>query len=164
MSWTTMTVMSSILVSARSHLRCASATRAVAASCGSSHCMAMSTAHWLGTNSHSPSEAMMKNGCKPVRRCVCNSGCAVTPISSATASPIDREKAAPGNLPCGDHSLGAHPDASSCIYVNALLVIIRSLLASSHRFKDLQGHWSMTTVYMVLEILHCDWSDGECLL
>ena len=94
-----MVVMSSVRDSCCSHRRYDSATIAIAASCGSSYLLTMSTTLWLDKNSHTPSLAMTRNGLRADRRLTRTSGSANTPIASAVASPIDRVNAVPGYLP-----------------------------------------------------------------
>lgn len=76
-------VMSSVLVSCDNQRRYDSATTLKQASWGSSNFDTMSTTLWLVRNSHTPSEAMIRNGWDELSCLLMTSGSAKTPILSA---------------------------------------------------------------------------------
>ncbi|KAG6545347.1 hypothetical protein Mapa_013196 [Marchantia paleacea] len=110
---TTMMVMSSVRVSFCSQRRYDSATMAAQASCGSLCLATMSTTAWLDRNSKTPSLAMTKNGCWLVSSMISTSGTAITPICSATVSPMLLVKAVPGYMPLATQRRGGSPSSSS---------------------------------------------------
>mmetsp|Transcript_7418 Transcript_7418/g.18445 ORF Transcript_7418/g.18445 Transcript_7418/m.18445 type:complete len:224 (-) Transcript_7418:532-1203(-) len=89
-------VMSSVRTSYCSQSRYDSATTARHASSGSSNLSTMSATLWLVRNSQTPSEAMTMKLSSRVISLTSSSGSAVTPMPSATWSPMLRVKAQPG--------------------------------------------------------------------
>mmetsp|Transcript_27141 Transcript_27141/g.64618 ORF Transcript_27141/g.64618 Transcript_27141/m.64618 type:complete len:255 (+) Transcript_27141:1864-2628(+) len=106
-------VMSSVRTSYCSHSRYDSATTARHASSGSSNLSTMSVTLWLVRNSQTPSEATMMKLSSRVISLTSSSGSAVTPMPSATWSPMLRVKAQPGKLLPGAHTRGGSPPLSS---------------------------------------------------
>ena len=106
-------VMSSVRTSYWSHSRYDSATTARHASSGSENLSTMSETDWFVRNSHTPSEARMRNWSSGVSSLHSSSGSAYTPMDSATESPIDRVNAQPGNDLPGCHTRGGSPPLSS---------------------------------------------------
>mmetsp|Transcript_2725 Transcript_2725/g.5324 ORF Transcript_2725/g.5324 Transcript_2725/m.5324 type:complete len:225 (+) Transcript_2725:2003-2677(+) len=106
-------VMSSVRTSYCNHNRYDSATTARHASSGSSNLSTVSVTDWLVRNSHTPSDAMMMKLSSRVISLTSSSGSAVTPMPSATWSPMLRVKAQPGKLLPGAHTRGGSPSLSS---------------------------------------------------
>mmetsp|Transcript_59395 Transcript_59395/g.128808 ORF Transcript_59395/g.128808 Transcript_59395/m.128808 type:complete len:262 (+) Transcript_59395:2386-3171(+) len=106
-------VMSSVRTSYCSQRRYDSATTARQASSGSVNLQIMSATVWLVKNSHTPSEATMRNLSSGVSSLQRSSGSAETPMVSATESPMERVKAQPGKDLPGAHTRGGSPPLSS---------------------------------------------------